>query len=354
MKICLITDTHWGARGDHLGFIEYFEKFYDDVFFPTLESRKIDKIIHLGDLVDRRKFINFFTASRLRVCFLERLAKYDVHVLLGNHDCFYKNTNSINALNELLAPYKNIKIWTDPGILSLSDSHKLLMLPWINSSNEEDSMEYVRNSRVDYCFGHLQLINFEMQLGSYAHDGLDASLFNRFTGVYSGHFHHKSTKNNIHYLGAPYEMNWADYGDPRGFHILDLDTGELEFIENPHKLFHKIIYNDSNISFDDLMKDDFSRFHKKYIKVIIVKKDNSYWFEQFIDELEKAGPFDLQIIENSLILNEDDPELIEKSQDTLTLLKDHINSSSMKVDKVALSNLLSELYNEATLIKAAE
>ena len=36
MKIALVTDTHFGARGDNLQFAAYFKKFYDEVFFPYL------------------------------------------------------------------------------------------------------------------------------------------------------------------------------------------------------------------------------------------------------------------------------------------------------------------------------
>ena len=58
MKIALITDTHFGARNDSLLFLDFFRKFYENIFFPTLKERGIKEIIHLGDVVDRRKFIN--------------------------------------------------------------------------------------------------------------------------------------------------------------------------------------------------------------------------------------------------------------------------------------------------------
>ena len=58
MKIALITDTHWGARNDNVIFSNYFRKFYDNIFFPLLEERNIKTLLHLGDVVDRRKYIN--------------------------------------------------------------------------------------------------------------------------------------------------------------------------------------------------------------------------------------------------------------------------------------------------------
>ena len=41
MKIAIITDQHFGARKNSKLFHDYFLKFYNDVFFPTLESEGI-------------------------------------------------------------------------------------------------------------------------------------------------------------------------------------------------------------------------------------------------------------------------------------------------------------------------
>lgn len=345
MKIALITDTHWGARGDHLGFLDYFERFHNDVFFPELERRSISRIIHLGDLVDRRKYINYYTASRLRHCFIDRLDSYDTTIIAGNHDTYHKNTNDVNALRELVEG--KAKVLSEP-----EEQDDFLFLPWINSENKARSIDLINKSNASYVFGHLQLSGFEMHLGSFADDGLDAGLFQKFNGVFTGHFHHKSSKNNIHYLGAPYEITWADYSDPRGFHIFDTDEGTLEFIQNPYSMFHKVVYNDSNTTLEKLLAQDFSKFNKRFVKIILLKKDNPYWFEKFFDEIEKANPFDLQIVEDHLNLGiEEDPELVEKAQDTFTILKGYVNGMSGNVDKPRLENLLKQLYDEATLIE---
>ena len=73
MKIALLTDTHFGARNDSPAFSKYFFKFYDEVFFPYLKENNITTLIHLGDIVDRRKFINFKTSHDFRKNFMMRL-----------------------------------------------------------------------------------------------------------------------------------------------------------------------------------------------------------------------------------------------------------------------------------------
>ena len=73
MKIALINDTHWGARNDSPAFIEYFNKFFNDIFFPYLVENNIKTLIHLGDVVDRRKFINHYTAYNFKKVFYDWL-----------------------------------------------------------------------------------------------------------------------------------------------------------------------------------------------------------------------------------------------------------------------------------------
>ena len=87
-KIVLLTDTHFGARNDSAIFREYFFKFYNELFFPFLEDNNIKTVVHLGDIVDRRKYINFNTLKSFRDDFVFRLGRMgiDTHIIIGNHD----------------------------------------------------------------------------------------------------------------------------------------------------------------------------------------------------------------------------------------------------------------------------
>ena len=135
MKIALITDTHWGARGDSSTFLKYFRKFYDNVFFPYLEKHNIKTCIHLGDVVDRRKYINFKILNDLRTNFIERLWKMgvDTHIIIGNHDTFHKNTNELNSIEEIFTSSEGkVEPWmysspkeVDFGGLGIA------MIPWV-------------------------------------------------------------------------------------------------------------------------------------------------------------------------------------------------------------------------------
>jgi DNA repair exonuclease SbcCD nuclease subunit len=353
MKIALITDTHWGARGDSPAFAEYFNRFYYDHFFPYLAEHGITNIFHLGDIVDRRKYINFVTARHLRK-FVEHCDTSGIRldVIIGNHDTSFKNTNEVNSMRELFehSTY-DIHYYSDPGVVSLGGTD-IAVLPWICSGNYEESMEFIKKTNAQILFGHLELAGFEMYKGAVNDHGFDSKIFDKFDLVCSGHFHHKSTRGNINYLGAPYEMSWSDYNDPRGFHIFDTETRELEFIRNPLTMFNKVHYHDQDKTLDEIMDMDFDHYKGSYVKLIVHTKTNPYWFDMFVDKIEKAGVLDLQVVDDNLNLQlEDDGDIVNEAEDTLTVLNKVVEQVDSRVDKKVLYTFLSSLYNEALSVE---
>ena len=78
LKIAIVTDTHFGARNDNLNFNEYFFKFYENIFFPTLKERGITTCVHMGDVVDRRKYISYRIANDFRSRFIEKFKELNI------------------------------------------------------------------------------------------------------------------------------------------------------------------------------------------------------------------------------------------------------------------------------------
>ena len=353
MRIALITDTHWGARGDSPAFAEYFNRFYYEHFFPYLAANNISNIFHLGDIVDRRKYINFVTARHLRK-FVEHCDSSGIRldVIIGNHDTSFKNTNDVNSMRELFehSTY-DIHYYSDPGVVNIGGTD-IAVLPWICSGNYEESMEFINKTNAQVLFGHLELAGFEMYKGAVNDHGFDSKIFDKFDLVCSGHFHHKSTRGNINYLGAPYEMSWSDYNDPRGFHIFDTETRELTYIKNPLTMFNKIHYHDQDKTIDEIMAVDWDYYKGSYVKLIVHTKTNPYWFDMFVDKIEKAGVLDLQVVDDNLNLQmEDDDDIVSEAEDTLTVLNKVVDQVESRVDKKVLYNFLSSLYNEALSVE---
>lgn len=348
MKIVLLGDTHFGARGDSPHFHNYFRKFYEEVFFPYLEENNIKHVIQLGDAFDRRKYINFNSLKQSKHYFFDKLNKdYTSYILVGNHDTYFKNTNDVNSLDLLLQQYENINLILNPQDIDF-DGLSIMAVPWMCSENETDCLNALHETRSPIAVGHFEIEGFEMHKGAFCDLGLSPKMFDKFDRIYSGHFHTRSTQGNITYVGTPYEMTWSDFGENKGFAVLDTETREVEYVANPFKMFHKIWYDDLNMTMADVLAVDFSHLKDTIVKVIIKNKLNPVWFDMYIEKIEKAGAIDLQVVEDHLNLDlEDDQDIVSEAEDTLTILSKYVDQLELKVDKSKLDNLLRTLYNEA-------
>ena len=348
MKIAIINDTHFGARNDNSNFNEYFYKFCDDIFFPTLKKNNIKTCIHLGDLMDRRKFVSYKTSRDFRKRFVSPFVELgiDLHIMIGNHDTFYKNTNDVNSVVELLGGrHDNIKIYSEAEEVVFDDT-KILFLPWINSQNTISSEKIIKETDAVVCMGHLEIAGFQMMKGLLNEHGLSKNIFRKFDSVFSGHFHIKSDDGHIYYLGAPYEIYWNDCEDKKGFHIFDTETREMERIENPYTIHKKVYYDDTQ---NDYSKFDVSKLVDHYVKIIVVNKKDLYQFDQFVDRVLKADCHEVKIIEDfsDLDANTVSDDIVENTEDTMTLLSKYIEELDTSLDKNRLINLQRQLYTEA-------
>lgn len=358
MKILLITDQHFGARNDSLAFLDYYEQFYQNIVIPYIDENDITTVIDLGDTFDRRKYVNFYTLERAKKMWFNPLAERNitVHTLIGNHDTYYKNTNEVNSPDLLLGDYKNIITYPSPRVVDF-DGTDIAMLPWICSGNYAESLKFIEQCPATILMGHLELSGFAMYKGYENDHGMDKSLFNRYDTVFTGHYHHKSDDGRIHYLGNPYELTWSDYNDYRGFHVFDTNTRELNFIQNPYRMFHKVFYNDSAVdefSELELDKDTLSSYTGKMLKVVVQSKTNPYYFDMFVDQLYKTDPGQVSIVDDNLNMDQiDDDDLVNEAEDTLTILEKYIDSLEIDADKKKLNSLMRNLYNEALTVEKA-
>jgi len=349
LKVAIITDQHFGARNDSPQFLDYYEKFYNETFFPTLIKEKICCVLILGDTFDRRKYVNFYTLKRAKEMFFNKLygMNIDVHMLAGNHDTYFKNTNEVNSIRLLLDEYSNINVISHPCTLQIG-YHKICMLPWICADNYEDSMATIKDTDASICMGHLEISGFAMHRGMQSQEGLDRAVFRKFSATFSGHYHHKSSIDGIHYLGNPYELTWQDYNDPRGFHIFDLADGNLTFVQNPNVMFHRIVYDDKAETIKEIDGKDLKPYANTYVKVVVVNKTNPYLFDKFMNNLYNANPADITIAEDFTELGDITDDDVDQAEDTITILNKYVDGiTEENIDNTKLKTILKELYVEA-------
>jgi DNA repair exonuclease SbcCD nuclease subunit len=351
MKVAILNDTHCGVRNSSDIFLNYQERFYSEIFFPYLKEHNIKNILHLGDYYEHRKFVNFKALNQNRKVFLEPLRDNGItmDIIPGNHDVFYKNTNELCSLKELLGYFTtNVNIIMKPTVLDY-DGLGVAVVPWINNANYKEYTDFIANCKAPMLGAHLELLGFDMYKGMPNPHGMTADLFERFEMVMSGHFHTKSNKGNVHYLGSQMEFTWSDVDDPKFFHILDTETREITPVRNPITMFEKIVYNDEKIDYNSI---DVEQYRHKFIKVLVVNKTDLYQFDKFIDRLQSIELHELKIAENfeEFVGSSVDDEKVSL-EDTKDLLDTYVDAVETDLDKDNIKMKLRELYTEAQNIE---
>ena len=351
MKIAILGDTHFGMRGDSIAFHNHYREFYLNIFFPYLVQHGITTVFQLGDLFDRRKYISFQSLALSRRYFFDQFVKHNIqlHTLIGNHDITFKNTLEINSPDLLLRDYKDhVTIYEEAAQWNGID-----IIPWICKDNEQDISEFIQESKNQVCFGHFELVGYEMDRGNICHEGMDPQVLSKYDLVLSGHFHHKSNSGSIVYVGTPGEMTWADYNDERGFHIFDTETRQLEFIKNPYSMFYKINYNDDKMFYNDIIEADYSHLAGKYVKLVIEKRNNTFLFDTLIDALTKVAPLEVSVVEDFTEITENVDVDIDQAEDTITILDKYVDGLTLPVDSGKIKNVLRDVYFEAMSVDSA-
>ena len=340
MKVAIITDTHYGARKGSKLFHDYFEQFYKNIFFPTLEQYGITTVIHMGDAFDSRKSIDYQSLEWAKRVVFEPLKNYQVHMIVGNHDSYYKNTNNTNSPQLLLTDYPNIQTYSTPSEIKV-ENLDILLLPWICMENEEQSLKMIKKTKAKVAMGHLELQGFRVNRSIVMEHGLEADLFKNFSKVFSGHYHTRSDNGTVFYLGNPYEIYWNDLNDTRGFTIFDTETLEHIPINNPYKMYHNIYYEDTPHQMFDA-----SQYENKIVKIVVRKKSDTKQFEKFIDKLYASNVAELKVVENFEIQGTEEFEAFE-SEDTLSILDRYIQEAEISLDKTVIQKMMQEIYQEA-------
>ena len=342
MKAVILNDTHFGYKADSPIVLEYFLLFFEEQLFPYLKKTNIKTIFHLGDVFDRRKYINFKTLHQVRTRFFEPLRDMGVKciAICGNHDTYYRNNNNVNSLQELVAPYQNWEIYSEPTEIQTS-AGCVALVPWINPENESASAKFISETTCSLLLGHLELCGFQSIRGIFIEQGYDPKHFDKFEYVLTGHYHIKSSRDNIHYLGTQYQMAFSDVWEPKGFHVFDFSERTLEFVQNDRKLFYTFDYNE-----DAPEKLDYSKFKDCYVKIFIKKRTKGPAFEKYMDKFYEAGVAELAVTEEV----SSNPELVavDVHKDTLELLHEEIGTvTEQSIDKKFLAKIIDEAYNSA-------
>lgn len=350
MKIGILSDSHLGARNNCEIFNNHFLKFFDEIFFPYLEQHNIKTVFHLGDLGEYRKNVNTMIIDSWNKNIFERLKDYSCYFISGNHDIFYRQSNHITLQSSLnLDKIFGINIITSEPETITIDERKIDLIPWISNSNKDVITNFIKQSSSPLLFGHLETSGALMSPGQYCRDShLENSIISKYHKVLSGHFHLRSEINNIIYIGNSYDIIWSDYGAKKGFVVLDTDTLELEYIDNPYQIFEKI-------NFDEIIKHkhiDFDQYSKKHLKVYISPQSKKSKVESFITHLEKVNPLSVIIQETGAQSVIDKTFISENSsKETIFYIRSYLDNlfsnQQLHLNKDDLIKTMNDIYIQA-------
>jgi hypothetical protein len=355
-KIVIIGDVHFDVANGNQTVLENQLDFFKKQVFPYMKEHNLKTIIQLGDLMDNRNKVSVNVLHYLKKDFFDVLKNEGItlYTLIGNHDIYHKTTREIHSLELFDELYDNFKVINTIQILEINNK-KLLIVPWVLPDEEHNFKDYLD---VDYIFGHFETNGVEM-VKNISCNTNHAFNMDSFNGVqtFSGHFHLRRYYNesNIFYVGTPSQINWSDYNEAKGFHVLDIQTGDLEFIENIISSKHiKIILNSenktmeiigfkNNLKFKIDSKLDYSIFNNHKAKIYI-DKDNVF-NKNIIEKLD----VELQSYRIELIEKESELEIDKIQENTTEVNFDVVQAIKSSIKTDYQKQVFNDIYNDALL-----
>ena len=304
-KVCCISDIHIGVHQNGslwhkvtLEWVQWLDK--------QLKSKGIEDIIICGDLFHYRDEIAVNTIHVVTQ-FLNILKDYNIVMIVGNHDAYYKDRSDVNSLS-ILSGWSNITVI--PNVCeTVAFGRKLGFCSWGVKDKDIPT--------ADILFGHFEVQNFRYNFAKICSHGTPVKrLLKKSPNIISGHFHIKQSRQydegKITYLGNPFEMDFGDVDDQKGYYILDIEKIDLKFYKNVISPKHKKIYI-SDIINEERAAGIKKQIKNNFIKFIIDVDVPPDIIEELIDEFSKLKPkslnVDYQVNFNKLKFDDNDQDL---------------------------------------------
>lgn len=286
-KTAIFSDLHLGVHQNSDFWLGVANK-WADWYISELESRYITDVIFCGDFFHYRDEISVKTLNFAKD-FLDKFSKFNIIMITGNHDAWYKDTSEINSLS-ILKGYENITVYDKIETRDINGK-RVTFCPWGTSIKDIPVSDLV--------FGHFELVNFKMNSFKICDHGDDPeTLSTKAPLIFSGHFHLRADRtfgsNKIIYVGNPFEMDFGDSMQSKGFYIFD-ENLNLDFIENTITPKHikvflsKLIHEKDPVTFFNQV------ISNNIIKLIVDKNINTEHLDALIAKLLTYKPFDLRI-----------------------------------------------------------
>ena len=335
-KIMLVGDSHWGISSCNQQMIKQNINVWNYILDMAKEY-SCEAIIETGDFLDKRKEIDANLLDIIKYNLIEKLDKYQIKLYMnvGNHNLYYRDSSAVNNISIFQSLSNNIKVIESPTKL-----YNIDIIPWINKENIDTIKDYIVNSNSKYCVGHFEFngFNFDKSRVAEVEEKLTRSTFNFYKKVFSGHYHIRSEKDNVLYVGTPHQLTWIDVDVEKYIYILDTDTDDLIELVMPFEMFKQFEIDENN--WQEYCNDDLK---DKKVKILYEDNIDAKFFNDIQTKFTQINP-DIQFIKKSSKKKLQDKVTLDESKSLLDSIIDYVdNIKPENQDKI--KSLIKKVYN---------
>jgi UDP-2,3-diacylglucosamine pyrophosphatase LpxH len=351
-RIYILGDLHLGIKNASIEWVEiqsqyllknFIESIDEDGFNPDL-----DILVQVGDWHHVRESTNVRiqnTSIQIAKALTSKFKK-GIHIIVGNHDVYYKDRTDVHSLEGMDKMFDNLHVYSSPKSLIINGKHKILMFPWIDSIDKFKS-EMAKFNNCDYMFCHADIKGASLGKTTKLEHGVEYSDLTGFKKIYSGHIHIRQNKNNVVYVGTPYQMDRGDCGNIKGYYVLDIEGEKVNerFIENKYspkflKYNAKDILNMQLTEFLNQIKNNFVDVYIEHTFASI------FPVTKFIDLLKDSGMRKLEFqpySSESIQVDDSNLNISNYEYNIFDVLGEYLKARSLPVDK---SELIRQKFKE--------
>lgn len=228
-----------------------------------LKAKHITDIVISGDIFHYRDEIAVNTIHLATEIF-NIWKDFNIIMLVGNHDAYYKDKSDINSLS-IFSGWSNVTVISDIATTTLFGK-VVTFCPWGTKVHDMP--------KSDIIFGHFEIKSFKENTYKINSTGIRArDILDKGKLVVTGHFHLREERiykdGTILYLGNPFQMNFGDIDSVKGYYILSLDDLSYEFTKNNMSPEHKKIVLSDLAKAGKLTSDVKDGIKNNFVKFII-------------------------------------------------------------------------------------
>ena len=286
-KIAFFTDLHIGVHQNNENWLDVTYK-WAKWFTSELKKQNINKVIFGGDLFHYRDEISVKTLH-FTDKLLDLFNEFEVYMIPGNHDAYYKDNSTVHSLS-ILNNRKNIKVFDKPTAYNISGK-QVGFCPWGTQLNEIPL-------DCELIVGHFELENFNFNNHKICDEGIKSfDILKKSKLIFTGHFHKRQQRKfengTIIYAGNPFEMDFNDINDQKGYYILNFESENInyEFCKNTISPIHVKVNLSELEKLKDIAKS--KGWSNLCIKIVIDKDIKINLLDKIISSINFEGPFSL-------------------------------------------------------------